>query len=179
MNRLLVLFSVLSVLCVGCQDDSDYRVGTYHVTITKKLSSCPDEIFAFFEDPILSATALEQHPRPMVWQIDRIGITGSGADTIVITMELQEPFTEEWLFTGALERDVVHVENRTFSRDDSCGVAQTMNVYGILERSHISGEVHSIFSLPPGQAECAEYFQPFQLCEITQTFFGVVADEQI
>ena len=76
MNRLLVLLSLLcTLLCVSCQNDSDYHVGTYHAIVTTELSSRPEGIFTFFDIPWLSAHVVSGNSLLMLGQIDRIGIT--------------------------------------------------------------------------------------------------------
>ena len=174
MKTFITLYIICILILTGCQDDSDYIIGNYDVITTVKLSSCPEEIFEFPDKVILPTSLLPGQTSIYHWRLRRFGITGNGADKIVV--DIKDPNRPDYTLqlSGVLHDGLVRVEMQRNVIEDHCEVYRFILLYGIIENDTLVGEIRTILSHIQGSDRCPTSIPPFSPCEIYGVFVGTI-----
>ncbi len=174
---LIVIYSICILNLTGCQDDSDYIIGNYDVIITVKLSSCPEKIFEFPDDVILPTSSIPGQIGISHWKLQRIGITGTGAEKIVIDIrDLNRP-DHILSLSGNLNGEIVRVETQRNVLEEHCEIYRFVLLYGFLENNTFVGEIRTVLSNIRRSDHCPTFIPPFSPCEVYEEFVGTVSSK--
>jgi hypothetical protein len=165
---LLLCFLTLT----GCQSDSDYLIGKYDVITTVKLSSCPAEFFTFSDEMILPTGQLPGETGISRWRLQRVGITGTGKEKILLKVQPLESFSQSLELSGVFDHGLVRVETQAPLQAGSCELHRFVMVYGIVEQEDFIGEIRTVFSHPRQLNACAEMLPSVLSCEVHEEFVG-------
>jgi len=145
----------------------------YDVTITTELSSCGAEFFAFSDPFLLPTSYLPGHVSRMLWHIQRVGITASGDEKILLDMSLDKSFSSRLTVTGTLERLWLHVETSRSFTSGSCDVQRVVLISGLLEKTLFSGTINTVLSSGRVSETCQYPLPPNAVCEVAETFVAI------
>ena len=167
----LLLFCILFLF--GCQDDSDYLVGTYTVTVTTELSSCGAEIFDFSTPYYLPTHYLTGHQRDMIWRISRIGITETGAEKI--HLDILSDANDAVLLTlnGTLDYPWLHIETSKPFTSDSCDIQRVIILSGQLGNAQLTGSIRTVLTSVRQSPACTRDLSRSLMCDVTETFIAL------
>lgn len=169
-HLLTIVFFCTLFLC-GCQDDSDYLIGKYTVTITTELSSCGAEIFAFSSPDHLPTSSVTGHQGHEIWRIARVGITGTGAEKIQLDILSEDAATALMTLMGTLEHSWLHSETVKPFTSEACAIQRVIALSGQFKDSQLTGSIRTTLASGRQSATCALPF-PF-MCEVTETFIAM------
>lgn len=166
---------LLSVFCTvflcGCQDDSDYVVGKYAVTITTELSSCDENFFVVPNPAHLPTSTVVGHQSQAVWRMTRMGITGTGAEKIHLDILSEETNDVALRLTGTREQAWLHSETLNPFTVEGCNLQRLIILSGQYGADNVTGVIRTtlVFDQPSGA--CA-FPAPFQ-CDVTESFIAI------
>jgi hypothetical protein len=169
----IVLCMFCSLFLFGCQDDSNYLVGKYHVTITTELSSCGAEFFTLSEPFLLPTSHVAEHRSAMEWRIQRVGITGSGSEKIQLELVPDRNASSSLILTGTLEYPWWHVEASRPFTSDFCDVQRVILIVGHFEETGLYGTNTTTLSSIEQSEACLHQFPPKYTCKFDETFVAV------
>jgi hypothetical protein len=172
-NDHILLCIFCSLFLFGCQDDSNYLVGKYHVTITTELSSCGAEFFTLSEPFLLPTSHLAGHRSSMEWRIQRVGITGSGSEKIQLELVSGRDASVSLILTGTLGYPWWHVETSRPFTSDFCDVQRVILIAGQFKETGLYGTITTILSSIEQPEACLHRFPPGYTCKFDETFVGV------
>jgi hypothetical protein len=161
---------IWSLILFGCQADSDYALGRYAVTITTELSSCGAEFFAFSQPHHLPTSHVPGHQQAMTWQIRRIGITGTGADQIELSLLDDDGDQALLTLVGARDHAWLRVEAAHSVTVDGCELRRLITLSGQMEDAAVTGVIRTTLATFQPAAGCA--LPAPVICEVTERFTG-------
>jgi len=166
------IYIVYILTLAGCQSDSDYIIGNYDVITTVKLSSCPEKIFEFSDAIVLPTSSIPGQTGTYHWKIKRTGITGSGADKIVVKIsDLNHP-DHIISLSGTFNDRLVRIEMQQNIIEEHCEIYRFILLYGLIESNEIVGEIRTVLSNIRNSDHCPTFIPPFSPCEIYEEFVG-------
>jgi hypothetical protein len=163
----------LVLLLTACQSDSAYVIGTYRITILPQMSSCPPQIFEAFADPLLFPEVTPERQYSAQWQLERVGISSSGADKVLVTLISALTPAQTLEVTGMVARNTqdLRIEQARPLQQGTCELTRFVLIYGVFDNRTLSGEIRQIFTNPTSAAAC-QTLSPFMSCEVYATFAG-------
>lgn len=108
----------------------------------------------------------------MVWHIQRVGITGSGAEKIQFEL-LLDGNASSLIFTGSLEHPWVHVETSTLFTSDACNVQRLILLTGQFKETVLYGTVTTVLSSARQSDACVHQFPSMLTCKVEETFVAI------
>ena len=163
------------LILTGCQNDSDYLIGDYHVITTVKLSSCPEKIFALPDDVMLPTSLLPGQSGILHWKLQRVGITGTGANKITIEITNAIYPDRGLSLSGILDDGFIQVETQQNIRETPCEVYRFVLLYGMIENTTLVGEIRTFLSSSGSSDRCPIVIPPSSPCEVSEEFTGTNA----
>lgn len=159
-------FSVLIILLgllTACQNDSDYFLGAYEVHTTVKLSSCPEQNLTGFTEPLVLPTGtIPEQTSHTHWQLHRIAITGTGAESVLLKiMPLPHQADAVLEVIGTLDQDSLHVESRHALHVDTHELTRVIVIAAMLDADQIAGSIHTILSSPALSVVSCDVYEEF------------------
>jgi hypothetical protein len=160
------------LLLPGCQNDSDYLVGSYDVLLTVTSSTCAAENFALPAETLLPTGGLPGQPRRLRWDFRRIAVTGAGADKIVLAIQPPTSPAQVLALSGTLDHGVLRVDGQQNIRVPPCETDRFILLTGMLDNQAIAGEIHIVLSNPADSERCPAVTLPRSPCEVVEAFSG-------
>jgi hypothetical protein len=172
------LWVLVLLTLAGCQNDSDYTVGNYDVTTTIKLSSCPAKIFEFPDQVALPTNLFPGEISRSHWKIQRVGITGTGAQHILIETDNIEHPDDVLTLSGTLDDGFVRVAMQKNLIEDHCETYRFILLYGVIDHEQFTGEIWTFLATLKRSDQCPTVIPLASPCEVYEEFVGTMSNEQ-
>ncbi len=178
MNRVVFTLLVICTAAItGCQDDSDYTIGSYDVITTVKSSSCPENTSEFPDDLILPTGFFAGQIRTTRWILRRVGITGNGTHQIHLILRSDDASDKELVLSGSMENKFIRIEEQQNILAPPLELYRFILIYGLIDNDNFIGEIRTLLSDARNSTLASPFIPPSSPCEIHEEFTGRQYDD--
>lgn len=164
---------VCTLLFAGCQDDSDYVLGEYAVTLTTTSSTCDALVLRAIPTANLPASGVPGRQTAMRWRLSRVGIRGDGADKVLLDILSPQDGSSLLNLTGSLQHAWLHLETSQPVSAETCEMQRLVVLSGQVLADGLTGSIRTTLMSAHQPPTCVLYAISPHRCDVTETFVAV------